>query len=112
LELIGMRSRRSGSCDSGYSCAYEYNLSWASGTMPMPPQPDPPEVFERLFAPGAPGERQRLYSARQRHRRSLLDFVREEAQLLTRQVGARERRKIDEYLTAVREVERQIERAE
>jgi len=78
----------------------------------MPAEADPREVFERLFGAGAPGERQRLYSARQRHRRSLLDFVRAEAQALTRQVGARERRKIDEYLTAVREVERQIERAE
>ena len=79
LELIATRARRTGSCDSGYSCAYEYNLSWASETMPLPAESDPRQVFERLFGAGPPAERQRLYLARQAQRRSLLDFIRDDA---------------------------------
>jgi hypothetical protein len=112
LELICVRARRSGSCDSGYSCAYEYNLSWASDTLPMPAESSPRQVFERLFGAGAPRERQRLYLQRQRQRRSLLDFVRQEAQQLQIGLGGDDRRKVDEYLGGLREIERQIERAE
>jgi hypothetical protein len=112
LELICMKTRRSGSCDSGYSCAYEYNLSWASDTLPMPAEADPRQVFERLFGAGPPAERQRLYLMRQRQRRSLLDFVRQEIGELQGILGASDRRKLDEYLGGLREVERQIERAE
>ena len=69
-------------------------------------------MFERLFGAGPPGERQRLYLQRQRQRRSLLDFVREEARALQARLGGDDRRKLDEYLGGLREVERQIERAE
>lgn len=112
LELICTRTRRSGSCDSGYSCAYEYNLSWASETLPMPAESDPRLVFERLFGAGPPAERQRSYLLRQRHRKSVLDFALEETQALAARVGAGDRRKLEEYVTGLREVERQIERAE
>ena len=112
LELICVRSRRSGSCDSGYSCAYEYNLSWASETLPMPAEADPRQVFERLFGAGPPRERQRNYLQRQRQRASLLDFVREDARQLQGRVGSDDRRKVEEYLGGLREIERQIERAE
>jgi hypothetical protein len=112
LELVCMKTRRSGSCDSGYSCAYEYNLSWASETLPVPAEADPRLVFERLFGAGPPEQRQRSYLLRQRQRRSLLDFAREEARQLQVGLGAGDRRKLEEYLGGVREVERQIERAE
>jgi Protein of unknown function (DUF1552) len=112
LELICVRVRRSGSCDSGYSCAYEYNLSWASETLPMAAESNPRQVFERLFGDGRPRDRQRLYLERQRRRRSLLDFVRQDAQQLQGQLGGDDRRKIEEYLGGIREIERQIERAE
>ncbi len=112
LELIAMRSRRSGSCDSGYSCAYEYNLSWASETLPVPAEADPRLVFERLFGSGPPAQRQRSYLQRQRQRQSVLDFALAESRTLQAQLGGADRRKVDEYLTGLREVERQIERAE
>ena len=54
LELISMRTRRAGACDSGYSCVYEYNVSWASETMALPAEADPRQVFERLFGAGPP----------------------------------------------------------
>ena len=107
-----MKSRRSGSCDSGYSCAYEYNLSWSSETLPMPAEADPRLVFERLFGAGPPAERQRSYLLRQRQRKSVLDFARDEAGLLQAQLGGADRRKVDEYASGLREVERQIQRAE
>ena len=112
LELICMKTRRSGSCDSGYSCAYEYNLSWASETLPMPAEADPRLVFERLFGSGRPAERQRTYLMRQRRRKSVLDFARDETTALHARLGGADRRKLEEYLDGLREVERQIERAE
>jgi hypothetical protein len=112
LELICVRVRKSGNCDSGYSCAYEYNLSWASETLPVPAEADPRQVFERLFGAGPPAQRQRLYLQRQRQRKSLLDFVRDESARLQPRLGGDDRRKLDEYLGGLREIERQIDRAE
>ncbi|HEX8203837.1 MAG TPA: DUF1552 domain-containing protein, partial [Isosphaeraceae bacterium] len=112
LELTCDGVRKSGSCDSGYSCAYEYNLSWRSPTTPLAPEPNPRLVFERLFGAGAPGERRENFQKRQAQQQSLLDFVLDDARDLQRQLAARDRQKLDGYLTSVREVERRIERAE
>src|SRR4051794_10802529 len=112
LELICMKTRRSGNCDSGYSCAYEYNISWASETLPMPAEADPRLVFERLFGSGRPAERQRTYLLRQRQRKSVLDFALEETRTLQGRLRGNDRQKLEEYLSGLREVERQIEQAE
>jgi hypothetical protein len=112
LELGTESSRRSGFCDNGYSCAYQYNLSWASSVLPMPPEPDPRQVFERLFGAGTGSDRERNFLQRQHERRSLIDFVMEDARSLTKELGANDRRKLDEYLAGVRSVEGQIEKAE
>ena len=113
LELSCDAARSSGKCDSGYSCAYQYNLSWKDEKVPMPPEANPRLVFERLFGKGADGEvgkEEKLRRARQQ--RSILDFVLEDAQRLHRQLGRNDQQKLDEYLTAVRETERRIENAE
>src|SRR5688500_13144322 len=70
LELSCDSIRKSGRCDSGYSCAYQYNLSWASATTPMAPESNPRLVFERLFGSGAPGERQKNFQMRQATQKS------------------------------------------
>src|SRR5262245_22919855 len=57
LELTCDAVRKSGNCDSGYSCAYQYNLAWRSENAPVAPEPNPRLLFERLFGAGAPGER-------------------------------------------------------
>ncbi|HTV00975.1 MAG TPA: DUF1552 domain-containing protein [Luteitalea sp.] len=104
-------SRTVGNCDSGYSCAYTNSLAWRSESSPMPPETNPRLVFERLFGADAhldPATRQR----RMLHRRSILDLVGERTKQLTGTLGASDRRKVDEYLHAVREIERQIEVAE
>lgn len=112
LELSCDSIRKSGRCDSGYSCAYQYNLSWASPSTPMAPEANPRLVFERLFGAGAPGERQRNFQLRQQTQRSLLDFVLDDARSLQRQLGRHDQQKLDEYLTGVRDIEQRIQRAE
>jgi hypothetical protein len=112
LELSCDAVRKAGRCDSGYSCAYQYNLSWASPSTPMAPEPNPRLVFERLFGAGAPGERRENFRQRQATQKSLLDFVLEDARSLQRQLGRNDQQKLDEYLTGVREIEQRIQRAE
>jgi hypothetical protein len=100
-----------GNCDSGYSCAYSNSLSWSGPQTPLPPEINPRAVFERLFGDGEPLDAEtRARQARQQ--RSLLDFIREEAGELRRELGQGDRHKLDEYLTSVREIERRIEIAE
>jgi len=113
LELTCAAVRTSGRCDSGYSCAYQYNLSWRSETTPMTPETDPRLVFERLFGTGRrKADRRRNLERRRAEQRSLLDYVLEDAHSLQRELGRRDRHKLDEYLTGVREVEKRIEKAE
>lgn len=112
LELSCDFVRKAGRCDSGYSCAYLYNLSWASAGTPAAPEPNPRLVFERLFGAGAPAERRRNFEQRQRNEKSLLDFVRDDTRALERELGYNDQQKLDEYLTAVREIEQRIRRAE
>ena len=112
LELGCDPVRQTGACDSGYSCAYQYNLSWRSPTTPATPESNPRLVFERLFGSGAPGERQANLQRRRQEQRSLLDFVLEDARSMQRRLNPRDRDKLDQYLSSVREIETRIERAE
>jgi len=112
LELSCDAVRKAGRCDSGYSCAYQYNLSWQSATTPVAPEPNPRLVFERLFGSGAPGERQRNFQQRQQTQKSLLDFIMDDARSLQRGLGHNDKQKLDEYLTGVREIEQRIQRNE
>ena len=111
IELGCDDSRTVGNCDSGYSCAYTNSISWRSETMPMPPETNPRLVFERLFGADA-GLDPETRARRMRSRRSILDLVQERTRALVSELGPSDRRKIDEYLHSVRDVERQIERAE
>src|SRR4051812_3682793 len=78
LELTCDVVRKSGNCDSGYSCAYEYNLAWKSPTQPVSPEPNPRLVFERLFGTGTLEERGANLKRRQAEQQSILDFVRDD----------------------------------
>src|SRR5262245_59634203 len=112
LELSCDAVRKSGNCDSGYSCAYQYNLAWTSPTQPVAPEPNPRLLFERLFGAGAKGERAASLKRRQEQQRSILDFVLDDARSLQGQLTARDKQKLDEYLTSVREIEKRIQAAE
>ncbi len=106
LGLIG--SRNAGSCDSGYSCAYSSNISWANETTPMAKETIPRLAFERLFGSGDAETRRHQIQAR----RSILDVVAADAKQLISRVGDTDRRKLDEYFSGVRELEQRIERTE
>jgi hypothetical protein len=112
LELTCDAVRKSGNCDSGYSCAYQYNLGWSSPTTPVAPEPNPRLVFERLFGAGAPGERAQSLALRREQQRSILDFVLDDAKALQKKLTHRDRDKLDQYLTNMRDIEQRIERAE
>lgn len=108
LELSTDAARRAGKCDSGYSCAYQYNLAWRSETTPVPPERDPRLVFERLFGTGdTEKDAERLHL-----KKSILDLALDDAKALQRKASGADRVKMDEYFNAVREVEQRIERAE
>src|SRR5262245_53930711 len=98
-------SRQAGACDSGYACAYQNNISWRNENTPMPPIADPRLIFERLFGTAADPELAAGKALRESCRGSILDMVREDAKTLQRSLGASDRRKMDEYLTALRETE-------
>jgi Protein of unknown function (DUF1552) len=112
LELTCDAVRKSGNCDSGYSCAYQYNLAWRSPTTPVAPEPNPRLLFERLFGAGARGERSEGLKRRQQQQRSILDFVLDDARALQGQMTYRDKQKLDEYLGSVREIEKRIEKAD
>ncbi len=112
LELSSDVVRNSGSCDSGYACAYQYNLAWSSPTTPVSPEPNPRLVFERLFGAGDKADRQKNFAIRQETEKSILDFVLEETGDARRRLGRQDLRKFDEYLTVVREMEQRLKAAE
>lgn len=112
LQLNCEKTRSSGNCDSGYSCAYQYNLSWAAPNIPVAPESNPRSVFERLFGSGSAEERAAQYSARLASRHSILDYVMEDARQMSKRISTADRQKVDQYLTSVRAIEQQIERAE
>jgi hypothetical protein len=98
-----------GACDPGYSCAYMNTLNWQTETTPLPMEINPRVVFERLFGiGGSTGDR----LSRMRTDRSLLDFVADDLKTLEGGLATGDRRKLDEYLGNVREIERRIQRAE
>ena len=113
LELGCEQSARAGNCDSGYSCAYSSNISWRTPTSPMSKEVNPRAVFDRLFGPAELTAEDRARRAEQdRRRKSILDFAAEDAAELRRKLDPSDGRKLDEYLYAVREVERRLQKAE
>jgi len=112
LELGCDKGQQAGSCDSGYSCAYQFNLAWKGPATPLPPEVDPRLIFERLFSNGNSGETAQARAVRQANHKSVLDFVLEDARQLHDRLGGTDRHKLDEYLAAVREIEQRIEQAE
>ena len=111
LELGIESNAMLGNCDGGASCAYTNTIAWRTPTTPLPIENDPRAVFERMFGTsGSTDPAARL--ARMRRDRSILDLVGDELQGLERLVGPGDQIKLDEYLEALRDIERRIEMAE
>ncbi len=105
LELGCEEGVQGGSCDNGYSCAYSNSISWRTPNAPNPAEIRPRAVFERLFAA-------RETPREARYQKSILDVVTGDAQQLSATLGGADKRKLDEYLSSVRDVEKRIESAE
>ena len=112
LELsLESGDKGAGTCDGGYSCTYSHTISWRGPRTPLPMEHNPRVVFERMFGDGGstdPVARR----ARAKRRRSLLDSVRDKAASLARGLGPSDAARLGEYLDAVRDIERRIQRAE
>ena len=109
LELSMDLNPLAGVCNNGYACVYQNCLSWSSPTTPQPSEAHPRIVFERLFGEGGNAAERR---AAMRSRASLLDSFSEDIARLKRRVGIGDRGRVDQYLDSIRDVERQIQRAE
>jgi hypothetical protein len=109
LELGCEEGRLAGSCDSGYSCAYSNNISWRSPTVPAGKEVNPRQLFDRLFASGRAEDTTQSRAKRDLEKRSILDLVQQDARSLRRRLGKDDARKLDEYLTGVREIEARVE---
>jgi len=112
LQLGCEDSRMVGNCDTGSSCAYTNSLSWKNPETPLACEVNPRSVFERLFGTVDPSLDPKTRARRALYRRSILDQTRENAQKLASNVGAPDKRKLDEYLTGIREVEKRIQDSE
>ena len=112
LELSCDGVRRSGKCDSGYSCAYQYNLSWKTESMPMVPESNPRLVFERLFGNASSPTDRKGQLKRRVLNKSILDFALQGASNFNKRIGKLDQEKLSEYFTSVRELEKRIEREE
>lgn len=110
LELGIEEGSQVGRCDSGYSCAYSHNLSWRNESTPAVKDCNPQSVFDRLFAGNNSRESAQVRAQRQADRQSILDYVREDVASVQGSVSAADRRKLDEYLSSLREIEVRLNR--
>jgi len=110
LELGLEAQPLAGNCDSGYTCAY-MTMSWRSPTVPVPAETNPRAAFERLFGDGQstdPAERMARLTAQ----KSVLDYITDSLSRLQGRLGVADKRKLDEYMDSVRDIERRIQLAE
>lgn len=111
LQMTADEGSLLGSCDLGYSCAYSSTLSWLTPTLPLMSENNPRVLFERMFGSSDSTDRG-VRTARLKQDRSLIDSVNDRVAQLQRKLGTADNRKMDDYLTSLRDVERRIQKAE
>ena len=111
LELCLDPNELIGACEAGYSCAYSNTLSWRNATTPLPMENQPRAVFERLFGDSDNTTRAARLSRIQEDR-SILDSLVQEVSGFNRRLGPADRAKLAQYLDAIRDLERRIQKAE
>jgi len=111
LQMTSDENSLLGSCDLGYSCAYSSTVSWLTPTLPLMAENNPRVLFERMFG-ASDSTDARVRATRLKQDRSLLDSVNDRVSQLQRKLGTADNRKMDDYLTALRDVERRIQKAE
>jgi hypothetical protein len=111
LQMTADENSLLGSCDLGYSCAYSSTVSWLTPTLPLMAENNPRVLFERMFG-ASDSTDARVRAARLKQDRSLLDSVNDRVSQLQRKLGTADNRKVNDYLAALRDVERRIQKAE
>lgn len=111
LQMTADENSLLGSCDLGYSCAYSSTVSWLTPTLPLMAENNPRVLFERMFG-ASDSTDPKVRAARLKQDRSLIDSVNERVSQLQRKLGKSDNRKVDDYLAALRDVERRIQKAE
>ena len=111
LELSMDAPANAGACSSNLSCVYTHTLSWRGPTQPLPTEYNPRAVFERLFGDAGSTERG-AREQRLSQQKSILDSVNDKLRQLSREIGAQDQMKVEQYTEAVRDIERRIEKAE
>jgi hypothetical protein len=109
LELGAEGGSSTGDCDSGYSCAYVRNISWSGPQTPVAKEVNPLAVFDRLYQGVDPTQTQAEILKRRRYKQSVIDYVREDATSLQGKLGVKDKAKLDEYLTGLRDVEQRLQ---
>lgn len=112
LEIGCEHSALAGNCDSGYSCAYSSSISWRGPSTPNAKDVNPRAVFERFFGSADSVEAAASRAIRNQKRKSILDFVLEDANSLSKTLGGKDKFKLEEYLESVRDIERRLVAAE
>ena len=100
---------QAGGCAYGYACVYTDTVSWSSPTDPLPMIRDPRVAFDRIFGAGSTPEER---ASRRATDRSILDWISGEVASLKRDLGPTDRRRMEQYLDNIREIEGRIERIE
>jgi hypothetical protein len=108
LEIGCEGGRLVGNCDSGYSCAYSSTISWRTETTPVPKEVNPRSLFDRLFASQLRDETLQSQARRQRYNQSILDFVADDASALRARLSGNDQRRLDEYMSSIRDIERRV----
>jgi hypothetical protein len=111
LQMTADENSLLGSCDLGYSCAYSSTVSWLTPTLPLMAENNPRVLFERMFG-ASDSTDPKVRAARLKQDRSLIDSVNARVSQLQRKLGAGDNRKVNDYLAALRDVERRIQKAE
>jgi uncharacterized protein DUF1552 len=111
LQMIADDNSLVGDCDLGYSCAYSTTLSWLTPTLPLMAENNPRVLFERMFG-SSDSTDAKVRAARLSQDKSLLDSVNDRVSQLQKKLGRADNRKVDDYLTSLRDVERRIQKAE
>ena len=111
LQMTADENSLLGSCDLGYSCAYSSTVSWLTPTLPLMAENNPRVLFERMFG-SSDSTDARVRAARLKQDRSLIDSVNDRVGQLQRKLGTADNRKVNDYLAALRDVERRIQKAE
>jgi hypothetical protein len=109
MQLCIENVNQAGGCAYGYTCVYTDSVSWSSASEPLPLIRDPRVAFEQLFGAGATN---RERNERRLADRTILDVIAGRVAELKRTLGAADQRRMDQYLSDVREIERRIQMVE